>query len=255
MSEIEIIAHRGESADAPENTLAAFNLAWERKLPGIELDTYQTIDGQMVVCHDANTLRTTGVSKVVTKSTLAELQALDAGTWKGDRWAGETMPTLAAVLATIPAGTRCFLEIKSGPESVPAVAAAVKESGLAPHQIAIITFYQETLAESKRLMPHNKAYFLSGFTKDPATEQWIPDAASLIQTAQSLGADGLDLSYVGPIDAPFVKTVHEAGLELYVWTIDELEPARRMVAAGVDSITSNRANWLRTALRSAQETG
>ena len=254
MPEIEIIAHRGESADAPENTLAAFHLAWERKLPGIELDTHLTTDGQMVVCHDGNTLRTTGVSLSVKESTLAELQALDAGSWKGTQWAGETMPTLAAVLATIPPQTRCFLEIKSGPESVPAVAAAVKDSGIAPSQIAIITFYKDTLAEAKRLLPRNKAYFLSGFTKDADTERWTPDAASLIETARSLGADGLDLSYVGPIDAEFVKTIHDAGLELYVWTIDEREPARRMVDAGVDGITSNRADWLRTALRGAPET-
>ena len=253
MPETEIIAHRGESADAPENTLAAFHLAWERRLPGIELDTYQTRDGQMVVCHDANTLRTTGISRSVRESTLAELQALDAGSWKGPQWAGETIPTLAAALATVPPAKRCFLEIKSGPESVPAVAAAVKESGLAPSQIAIITFYPNTLAEAKRLLPENKAYFLSGFKKAPETGPWTPDAAGLIEIARSLGADGLDLNYVGPIDAEFVRAVHSAGLELYVWTIDEMEPARRMVEAGVDGITSNRADWLRTALRGASE--
>jgi glycerophosphoryl diester phosphodiesterase len=250
--DIEIIAHRGESADAPENTLAAFHLAWERKLPGIELDVHLTGDGQVIVCHDPNTKRTTGESQVIKETSLAELQKLDAGGWKDARFTGEILPTLDAALATIPAGTRCFLEIKTGAEAVSAVAASVKAANLAPEQIAIISFYPETLAEAKRQLPDNKAYFLSSFKQDPATGNWTPDVASLIATAKSLNADGLDLNHLGPIDADFVDEVKAADLELYVWTIDELEPAQRMVAAGVDGITSNRADWLRSALRSTK---
>lgn len=247
--EIEIIAHRGESADAPENTLAAFNLAWERKLPGIELDVHLTGDGQVIVCHDANTKRTTGKAHVIKETALPDLQTLDAGSWKGSRWAGEKLPTLLDALATIPPGTRCFLEIKTGVEAVPEVAACVKAANLAPEQVAIISFYPETLAEIKKRLPENKAYFLSSFKKDLETGAWTPDAASLIAAAKSLNADGLDLNYLGPIDADFVKQVKSAGLELYVWTIDEFEPAQRMAAAGVDGITSNRADWLRGEFR------
>jgi glycerophosphoryl diester phosphodiesterase len=249
--DIEIIAHRGESADAPENTLAAFNLAWERNLPGIELDVRLTGDGQVIVCHDPNTKRTTGVSHEIRETPLAALQTLDAGSWKDARWTGETLPTLSAALATLPAGTRCFLEIKAGAEAVPAVAAAVTGANLAPEQIAIISFYPETIAAAKQMLPQNKAYFLSGFKQDPATAAWTPTAASLIATAQSLGADGLDLDYRGPIDADFVREVKAAGLELYVWTVDEAEAARRLAAAGVDGITSNRADWLRREIRRA----
>ncbi|MES2464586.1 MAG: glycerophosphodiester phosphodiesterase [Armatimonadota bacterium] len=253
--DIEIIAHRGESADAPENTLAAFNLAWERNLPGIELDVHMTGDGQVIVCHDANTKRTTGVSQEIKEATLADLQTLDAGSWKDARWTGEKLPTLSDSLATIPTRTRCFLEIKTGPEAVPAVAAAVTAANLAPDQIAIISFYPETLAEAKRQLPQNKAYFLSSFKQDTATGEWTPTAGDLIAKARSLGADGLDLNYKGPIDADFVKQVKAAGLELYVWTIDETEPAQRMVEAGVDGITSNRADWLRGELRRVRGAG
>src|SRR3954470_13597201 len=100
--EVELIAHRGESADAPENTMAAFLLAWERRVGAIELDVHLTRDGELIVSHDADTRRTTGTSKVIKDSTLDELRPLDAGRWKGPRWAGERMPTLGEALATIP---------------------------------------------------------------------------------------------------------------------------------------------------------
>jgi glycerophosphoryl diester phosphodiesterase len=85
---VEIIAHRGESADAPENTLAAFRLAWERRVTAIELDVHLTKDDRLVVCHDADTKRTTGETLTIAKSTLADLRTLDAGRWKGERWTG-----------------------------------------------------------------------------------------------------------------------------------------------------------------------
>ncbi len=245
--QVEFIAHRGESADAPENTLAAFRLAWERGLPGIELDVHVTRDGHPVACHDPDTGRTTGESRVIAQTTLAELQTLDAGSWKSPRFASETLPTLGAVLATIPPGRRCFLEIKTGPESVPAVAGCIVASGLAPEQVAFISFYPETLTAIKAALPENRAYFLSAFKQD-ASGAWTPDAATLIQTAKALNADGLDLGVQGPVDAAFVRAVHEAGLEIYIWTVDEAGPAKALVAAGVDGITSNRADWLRKAL-------
>src|SRR3954447_22836048 len=84
--EVELIAHRGESADAPENTMAAFRLAWGRKDPAIELDVHLTGDGKLVVGHDADTKRTTGKKLLIKESTLEELRALDAGRWKGPDW-------------------------------------------------------------------------------------------------------------------------------------------------------------------------
>ena len=99
-----IIAHRGASFDAPENTLAAFRLAWEQGADGIEGDFMLTADGQIVCFHDLDTQRVAGEMRVVKESTLAELQALDVGRWKGDRWRGERIASLDDVLAVIPQG-------------------------------------------------------------------------------------------------------------------------------------------------------
>ncbi|HET6568652.1 MAG TPA: glycerophosphodiester phosphodiesterase family protein, partial [Rhodothermales bacterium] len=192
---VEIIAHRGESADAPENTMAAFRLAWQRNDPAIELDVHLTKDGRLIVSHDANTKRTTGVDRIIEESTLEELRALDAGSWKGAQWAGEKLPTLEEVLAELPDGKKCIIEIKAGPEVVPAVARAVRESGLPPEQLAVISFNLDAVAESKRQLPDIEAYYLASFKQDEATGAWTPTIDTLIARAQSAGVDGLDLAY------------------------------------------------------------
>lgn len=247
---VEIIAHRGESADAPENTLAAFRLAWERKVAAIEFDVHQAKDGTLVVCHDADTKRTTGVKKVIRSSTWDELKDLDAGRWKGKQFAGEKLPTLGQALATVPTGGRCYVEIKVGPEAVPAVSKTIEDSKLAPEQLVIISFQADTVAESKRRMPKIRAYFLSSFKRDMLTRRWKPSVDDLIAQAQRIGADGLDVSYEGPLDADFARRVKEAGLGFYVWTVDDRADAERMVKLGVAAITTNKAAWMKEALGS-----
>lgn len=247
-ADVELIDHRGESADAPENTLAAFNLAWERQATAIELDVHLTRDGVLIVSHDANTERTTGVSKVIKESTLAELRTLDAGRWKDPKWAGEKMPTLVEALKTIPENGRCFIEVKVGPEAVPALVDAVRESGRRAEQLVVISFHADTIAEAKRRLPQLKAYFLAGFRQDPETKAWSPTVDGLIRQAKEIGADGLDLASKGPVDRQFVDRVKAAGLEFYIWTVDDPKEARRFIQAGVDGITTNRASGLKTDL-------
>lgn len=247
--DVEWIAHRGESADAPENTMAAFGLAWERGVKAIELDVHLSKDGVLIVSHDADTKRTTGVSKLIKESTHEELRSLDAGRWKGPRWAGEKMPTLGEALATIPEGARCFIEVKVGPEAVPALVDAVRRSGKRPEQLTVISFQAETVAEAKRKLPELKAYYLASFQRDKKTGDWQPGVDALIARAKALGADGLDLSSKGPIDRAFVQKVKAAGLGLYVWTVDDPAEARSLIEAGVDGVTTNKAGWMKEQLR------
>lgn len=246
---VNIIAHRGESADAPENTLAAFRLAWERHDNTIELDVHLTKDGQLVVIHDADVKRVAGVNKKVRDLTLGELRQLDAGRWKDPKWAGEKLPTLDEVLATIPAHGRCFIEIKIGPEAVPAVAKAVRASGKKPEQLVIISFKRDTLAEAKRQMPELKTYYLSSFKKNKETGAWTPSFDKLIAEAKSIRADGLNLSHEGPIDAEAVRKIKAAGLEFLVWTVDDLAIAKHMIELGASGVTTNKAAWMKEQLR------
>lgn len=245
----ELIAHRGESADAPENTLAAFRLAWERQAPAIELDIHLTRDGKLVLCHDADTERTAGVKKVIKECTWEELRGLDVGRWKAPKFTGERIALVEDALAEIPAGAKCFIEVKVGPEAIPPLVEAVKKSGKSAQQMPIISFKEESIAEAKRLLPEHQAYWLVKFKRDEKTKAWTPSVDEVLAKAKVIGADGLDLSWEGPWDEAFVRRVRDAKLGLYVWTVDDPQVARRMIDLGVDGITTNKAAWLRDQLQ------
>ncbi len=245
---VEIIGHRGASHDAPENTLASFRLAFEQKADAAELDIHLTKDGQAVVIHDANPKRTTGTAGVVKDMTLAELRALDAGAWKGERWRGEKLPTLAEALATIPDDRRLFIEIKCGPEILPELARVVHASGKKPAQMPIISFNYEAVKQAKALLAAHEVSFLAAAKADKTTGQ-PPAIDDLIARARAAKLDGLDLDYQFPIDEAFVGKVHAAGLKLYVWTVNDAAIAKRLAAAGVDGITTDRPGALREELR------
>ena len=249
---VPLVAHRGESADAPENTLAAFNLAWERRVPIVELDVHLTKDGRLICIHDKDTQRTTGAMKVVKESTAAELQKLDAGSWKHPKFAGEKMPLLEEALATVPDEGKVLIEVKVGPEAIPALVKAIESSGKRPDQLVIISFNSDTVAEAKRKLPLLKAYYLVGFKRDKQTGEWTPTLDEALAEAKRNQADGLDVSHQGPIDEAFVRRVRHFDLELHGWTVDDPKIARRLIDLGFDSITTNRAGALRAELDAAE---
>jgi glycerophosphoryl diester phosphodiesterase len=240
-----LIAHRGESYDAPENTLAAFDLAWERGCDAIELDVHQTADGHVVVCHDHDTLRTGGVKHVIAQTSLAELHRLDVGAWKATPFVDQRMPTLDEVLIRVPAGKGVFVEIKSGVEIVDAVATILEEhEGL---DVTVIAFNSDVVRAMKQRQPNRKVLWLVSPRYDKTTGQWSPTTAEMIAIAKSAGADGLDIDQRFPVEE-MVADAHAAGLSLYVWTVDDPAHTRALIAAGVDGVTTNRAAWMRQQL-------
>ncbi|HZI31523.1 MAG TPA: glycerophosphodiester phosphodiesterase family protein, partial [Candidatus Binatia bacterium] len=137
---MELIAHRGASYDAPENTLAAVNLAWQQNADAVEVDVHLSKDRKLVVIHDDNTRRTGGVDDKVSEQTLSKLRSLDVGCWKGKQWTGEKVPLLEEVLAAIPEGRRLFVELKCGSEGVRVFQQALGLSGRTPGPIVAISF-------------------------------------------------------------------------------------------------------------------
>lgn len=246
-SAIEIVAHRGFSARAPENTLAAFELSWKSQIDACELDVHLSSDGEAIVIHDKDTFRTTGVRKEIARSTAAELCALDAGSWKGSEWKQEKIPTLAQALATLPAGKqRFFIEIKCGPEIVPALQKILEPMRARASQLAIIAFKREAAAAAKKALPWIPVYRLaSGKTK----EKKPADLTQLIVDTKSDGLDGLDLGADWPWSEAMVKLIRDAGLGLYVWTINKPTDVQRYKQLNVDGITTDDPMMLREALR------
>ena len=244
---VELIAHRGASYDAPENTLASFKLGYAQNADADELDIYLTKDGRIAVIHDADTGRTAGVTNKVGSSTFEELRRLEVGRfgkWK-DKGFSETIPALEEVLPLIPEGKRLFIEIKCGPEVLPELEKVLQREGKQPEQTVIIGFGYETMRQAKAKFPKLQVLWLVG--RDKKTKQYAPVEA-LIEKAKAAGLDGLDLESGFPVNREFVREVHGAGLKLYTWTVDDPALARKQAAAGVDGITTNRPGWLREQL-------
>ncbi|KPL13187.1 hypothetical protein AMJ85_00145 [candidate division BRC1 bacterium SM23_51] len=242
---IEIIAHRGASYLAPENTMSSVLLGWE-KGADVEVDVHLSNDNRIVIIHDGSTKRTAGTDVKVKETTFEELRELDVGRFKAEEFAGERIPLLADVIKTIPPKRRLYVEIKCNKEILPFLRQLIVESGKMSH-IVIIGFDLETVAMSKALIDV-PTYWLKGTEKDKETQEWIPHDPKLVQTAKDKGLDGVDVHYAG-VTKEFVRAAKASGQKLYVWTVDDPNEAIRLVQLGVDGITTNRPEWLREQLK------
>lgn len=235
-----LIAHRGESRDAPENTLAAIRLAWARGARAVEIDVRQSADGEAFVIHDATTTRIRGPRRAVRAQRAADLAAVDAGAWKSARWKGEPLPRLADVLRTVPPGGRLFVEVKDGPECLPAVRRAVISSGVLERQLLFMSFNRETVAGLPAVF-HRSDVCLLLTARAGARGRSL---ASAIAFAHRHALAGLNLEATGALDAGVVAEVHAAGLAAYCWTVNRVSTARRLARAGIDGITTDRCAWM-----------
>jgi glycerophosphoryl diester phosphodiesterase len=273
-----ITGHRGASHDAPENTLAAFELAWEQGADAIEGDFYLTADSHIVCIHDADTLRTTGVKKVVAQTTLEDLRALNAGLWKGDAFKGEKLPTFAEVLATVPRGKRFVIELKTDPSIVPFLAAEIER--LKPDQasLLVIAFNADTIAACKAALPGVQAHWLTSFKQpngngrhgggvsgnadngtgekrfDNGDDAWMPTADQIAETVRRIAADGVGMKGErAVVDQKFIDEMTAKGVkEFHVWTIDTPDDAIFFRDLGAVGITTNRPAFIRGALENGR---
>jgi len=244
----EIVAHRGFSARAPENTLSAFRLGWESGTDACELDLHLTADQQIVIMHDSDTKRTTGIAKRISESTLADLRPLDAGTWKSPDYKGEPIPTLAEALATLPQGPhRFFLEIKCGPEVVPVLAQQLEAWKPRAKQLCIIAFDRKVAQDSKKALPWLEVYRLSS---EQTKDKKPVDLATLIQDTQDDHLDGLDLSRKWNWTPELVQQIRKANLKLFAWTVNDPAEALHLASLGIDGITTDDPTTTRQALAS-----
>lgn len=245
---MEIIAHRGASFDAPENTLSAVNLAWEQGADAVEIDIHCSRDGKIVVIHDPGLRKLARCPGNVCDKTFAELRRLDVGLWKAPRWKGETIPAIDQILESIPKGKRLFIEVKCGVECLPELRQALQRTRATSKSIVLIGFSLATMMEARRALPGVEVCWIVERKRDWRTARWTPDAKFLIDRVRNAGLDGLDMGVRG-LHTKFVEQIKAAGLKCYVWTVDSRAVAARLIAAGIDGITTNKPGWLRKQLR------
>ncbi len=240
-----VVAHRGASHDAPENTLPAFELAWQKGADAIEGDFLLTKDNQIVCIHDKQTGRLAGRKLVVKDSTLAQLRELDVGSWKHEKFKGTRIPTIAEVFSTIPEGKQIFVEVKCGKEIIPHLVKEISKSKLKAEQIVLICFGQEVVKAFKQALPKNKAYWLCSF-KQNEEGLWEPSLETVLATLKETKADGLD-SHHG-IPGAAARKIMKAGYEWHAWTVNDGATAKKLKALGIHSITTDRPGLIRSSL-------
>ncbi len=250
---VEIVAHRGASADAPENTLAAIQLAWQQDADAAEIDVQLTADGQIVAIHDDTTLRTGGVDWRVTERSLAELKSLDVGWWKSPSFAGERIPTLAEVLDIVPLGKRLFIEVKCGLDLLPELHDVLHAARTLREQTVLISLDFDTIVAVKRAFPERTALWVTeqclvgkGDAPSPHAEwQLNPPTAHLIDCALQAGLDGLDINDLLQRPDGDIELIRCHHLQSCVWTVNSAERATWLRDEGIASVTTDRPAGLR----------
>lgn len=227
-----VFAHRGASAQAPENTLAAFRAGIAQGADGVELDVHLTADGRLCVIHDHELGRTTTGSGLVHDKSLERLKAEDAGQWFGPSFAGERLPELEEVLALFPQGYLINIEIKSGPVRYPGIGRKVAEAvgaWRAKHRYIISSFDHQVLAEVHQTEPalplgllfEARLYSLESYVKS------LPYPVYAVHVWHHL------------VDRELVEEAHKNGLLVLTYTVDNAHDLTRLVEAGVDGVISN----------------
>lgn len=228
-----ILGHRGASAYAPENTLAAFNLAVEQGADGVELDAKLSSDGHVVVIHDPTVDRTTGARGQVKDMTLDELKTLDAGSFFSDKYKDEKIPTLEEVFEDIGKKTLINIELTNyatrSDHLVESVCMLVKRFGLQKN-VFFSSFLGSNISQSRSYLPSVPTGLLA-----------LPDI---------LGAWHRSFGFAfGKYDAlnPNLKNatqqqiyfVHRLKRRIFVWTVNEEDDMRRLFKWGVDGIITD----------------
>lgn len=233
---VEVIAHRGASALAPENTLGAVRLAWQLNADAVEVDVHLSADGHLVVIHDETLERTAGRRERVDSLTAAELAQVDVGSWFGQDWSAERVLPLREIFASVPDDRRIFVELKSGAGTgtLEALADALRDVTESPEKVVLISFDLDLMREVKRKFPTHQAYLVAEQKK---ADGWQPTAREIVDQAVEARLDGVDLSNTLAVDREAVNLIHDAGLACCIWTVNLKEDADRLIQAGVDSLT------------------
>jgi glycerophosphoryl diester phosphodiesterase len=239
-----VLGHRGASAEAPENTLAAFRRAMELGADGFELDVWRCASGEAVVIHDEDAVRT-GQSRLrVGRTTLPRLRELDVGRWRGELHRGERIPSLSEVLDAFPSAV-VNIEMKCG--RVPdlglarEVARTLRQHRAEP-RVVVSSFSAALLAAFRALAPDVAA----GYLVAPGT-LWQARASAAVRVLRPAAIHPAR-QLVTPARMEAWK---HAGLRVLVWTVDDPADVERLAALGVDAVVSNVPGLAREAVRRA----
>ena len=223
---VAVIAHRGFSKVAPENTLSAFKAAIDAEADVLELDVHRTKDGQVIVMHDNDVNRTTNGEGEIGDMTLGQLKQLDAGGWFSPAFQGERVPTLDEVLSLAKGRANVMIEIKDKTPDLPRLVHQSIERFQMRQEVFVSSFYQAPIGAMRSLVPNLAIGALITPLQNPS------------KRAQHVKAS-MAQAHHKSIDAQDVKTAHAAGLRVHVWTVNAPADMARLAMVGVDGIITD----------------
>lgn len=233
-----VIGHRGASGLAPENTIPSFRLALESKPDMVELDYYQSADGIPFVLHDKTLDRTTNAIALWGKKKLAgtkvqwsQLQQLDAGNWYNAKFQGTAIPSLADSLDVIQQGSVTLIERKGGDADT--IVKLLKQKQLL-EEVVVQAFDWDYLRECHRRAPQLTLGALG--SKRLGSRE--------VAQIKTTGAAAVGWKH-SDIGATEVKQVHEAGLKVWVYTVNDPSEMKRLIRLGVDGLITDRPDLAR----------
>jgi glycerophosphoryl diester phosphodiesterase len=238
---MQIFAHRGNSSEAPENTLPAFRGAQQAGVAGVELDVQLSKDGVPVVIHDERLERTTSGTGWVGEHSLAELKQMDVGRWFGPAYEAERLPTLAELLELFRGGPMIVnIELKTNrvayPGLVPAALREIERTGMT-EQVLLSSFNHHSLKEARALAPRVAC---AAILYDRLIEPW--------EYGRQHGFQALH-AHFSQVDQALIEGCRVAGLPVRAWTVDDVAVAQRLVGLGVRGLITNRPREMLAALR------
>ena len=236
---IEIIAHRGASASAPENTMAAFRKAIEEGADWVELDVQETADGQVVVFHDSDFMKLAGVNLKLWDATMDDLKNIDIGSWFGEEFSDQRVPTLAEVLDECRGKIGVVIELKYYGHDVKLEerVARLVESHQMTDQVMLMSLKVDAVKKVKQLRPDWKVGLLLSVSAGDV---------------QSMNADFLAISATFAHRGRITAT-HRSNQQLYVWTVNDAPTMSRMIGRGVDGLITDKPALAQSVLRERSE--
>ncbi len=247
---MKIIAHRGWSSRAPENTEVAINKAIELGVDMVEIDIRRTADNQIVVFHDSRLKRLTGSPGMVRNRTLAELQQLECGSWFDESYRGERILTFSQALEIMRGRTKVMVEIKIDKrdrfdQCVPQMLSTISDQGM-DEQVCLQSFNSNILKGIHHTKPNMELHKLIVFNI-PLSPFYFDEKISTgkVFREEFYRAINIDYRYV---TIPLLNYLRKHNKEIYSWTANKVRPMNRLVKMGVDGIITNYPSKLKTLL-------
>ena len=239
---MKIIAHRGASFYAPENTISAFDLAVSFGVDGLEMDVHMTKDKKIVIIHDDSTGRTGSKNFRINKSKFETLKRVDVGSWFDEKFKGEKIPLLESVIERTPNYLDLYVEIKSGTEILDSICELVANFGERKEKFIFFSFNYEVVYDLKRILPDCKVLWIVEYGYNVPHEKGM--YSKTFKKIEDANLDGIstlaDLTHC----IRMAKEIKRRGWIWNVWTVDNHHLARQFMNLGVSSLSTNRPDWI-----------